>query len=302
MMLQIGVGFAPQALRTLQSQPAQGLMLMILAGDAPQTVTASSMTIDVAAPSPHAGRYALSLAELVRGPVCLVPPAIRQDGPDGVLTMEPGLWACDGARGAATITHQWLVGGAVVDKATGPAFAPVPGPLAQAVVLAETVRQNGIETSVMSQTVALPAVVRPEPARLDVAPDATMGLVAEGKATARVAVIEPKAYAGEYGIDPAQLEQGPLWLKPARIEGPAQAGGDLVVSHRGLAVGDSASGPLAVTGQWQRNGAPIAGATSATYRVQTADAGRRIGFLETATDRRGTRRQLSNEIAIGGTS
>lgn len=300
MMLQIGVGFAPQTLRALQSQPAQGLMLVVMSDDAPQQVTASSMMIDVAAPSPHAGRYPLSLADLVRGPVCLVAPAIRQA--EGVLTVEPGLWAFDGARGAATVTRQWMSGGTVVDKATGTTLAPVPGLEPQEIVVAETVRQNGIETSMMSQAVVLPAMDLPKPARLSVASDATLGLMVEGKAVARVAVIEPKAYAGEYDIDPARLQTGPLWMKPALIGGSDQVGGSLTLQHRGLAVGDSEAGPVAVAGQWQRSGTPIAGATGDAYRVQSADAGHKIGYLETATDRRGVRRQLSNEIAIGGLS
>lgn len=300
MMLQIGVGFAPQTLRALQSQPAQGLMLVVMTDDAPQQVTATSMMIDVAAPSPHAGRYPLSLTDLVRGPVCLVPPSIRQA--DGVLTVEPGLWAYDGARGTATVTRQWMAGGAVADKATGLTFAPVPGATAQDIVLAETVRQNGVETSVLSAAFTLPAAPLPEPATLNVASDATLELVFEGTGQAKVQVIEPEVYAGQYTIATTDLKNGPVWLKAARIEGTAQVGSQLSVLHRGLAAGDGDAGPVTVKGQWQRNGAPIAGATGDTYQVQPADAGRRIAFLETASDSRGARSQLSNEIAIGGTS
>lgn len=300
MMLQIGVGFAPQTLRALQSQPAQGLMLVVMSDDAPQQVMASSMMIEVAAPSPHEGSYPLSLLDLVRGPVCLVPPVIRQA--DGVMTVEPGLWAFDGARGAATVTRQWMSEGKVLNTATDATLVPVPGLEPQDIVLAETVRQNGIETSVMSLPVTVPAMELPEPARLSVARNATLGLVVEGKATAKVEVIEPAAYAGQYDIDPARLQDGPLWLAPALIGGSESVGGELSVQHRGLAIGDSEAGPVAVAGQWQRGGNPIPGATGNAYRVQAADAGHRIGYLETATDSRGTRRQLSNEIAIGGTS
>ena len=66
-------------------------------------------------------------------------------------------------------------------------------------------------------------------------------------------------------------------------------------------VGDGHAAPMFRQGQWQRDGAPIPDATGETYQIQAADAGRRIGFLETATDSHGARRQMSNEIAIGGT-
>ncbi|TBN38658.1 hypothetical protein EYE42_12250 [Paracoccus subflavus] len=299
MMLQIGVGFAPQTLRALHKQPAQGLMLVVMADDVPQEVMATSIMLDVASSSAHAGSYPLSLVDLVRGPVCLVPPVIREA--DGALSVEPGLWAYDGARGVASVTHQWMVDGVVVSEATGLSFAPVAGVRAQDIVVAETVRQNGIETTVVSAAFTLLAMAQPEPARLNVASDATLELIADGAGMAMVEVIEPQVYAGQYAIDPAQLADGPVWLVPARIEGAGLAGSRLSVLHRGLAVGNSEAGPVTIAGEWQRNGVSIAGATGETYDVQSADAGGSIGFVEIATDSRGARQQLSNEIVIGGT-
>lgn len=300
MMVQIGVGLGPRVLRAPQMQPAQGLLVVVASGDRSVTVNATDMTIEVLAPSPHAGRYPLALADLARGPVCLVAPAIRDL--DGTLTVEPGLWAHDAALGAATITRQWLIGGAIVADATGLSFTPDAGAVPQDIVLAETVHQNGTGTSSLSAPFILPPHVLPEPvpAMLNVKDDATLELALGSAETATVEVIEPQAHAGRHLIAAAPLAAGPSWLAPARIEGSAQIGSRISLACRGLCIGASDAGPVSVTGQWQRDGIPIPGAIAETYQVQAADAGGRIGFLETATDRHGTRRQSSNEIAIGG--
>ena len=117
MMLQIGVGYAPRAPRALQAQPAQGLLVAVASDNVSVTVNPVALTVEVAAPSPHAGSYLLALAELARGPVCLVAPAIR-DGDDG-LAAEPGLWACDAARGPVVLARQWLANGTVIADAEG---------------------------------------------------------------------------------------------------------------------------------------------------------------------------------------
>lgn len=298
MMVQIGLGLAPRAPHALQKQPEQGLTLLVASDDASVAVKAVAMTIEVPAPSIHAGSYPLVLADLARGPVCLVAPAIRKA--EGRLAVEPGLWAYDASRGRATIARQWLANGAVVENATGLTFAPVAANAAQDIVLVETVRQSGLETSRMSAPFAVPALA-PEPARLNVAGDARVELVLDPAATAKVEIIEPVIHAGTHMISAAPLKNGPLWLTAARIQGTGQVGGQLTIAWRGLHVSDGAAGPVSLQGQWQRDGAPIPGAVAQTYQIQAADAGRRIGFVETAMDRNGATRQASNEIAIGGT-
>lgn len=136
---------------------------------------------------------------------------------------------------------------------------------------------------------------------MTVSADARLELLADPTGTAQIQVIEPAAYAGSYTIAAAQLKTGPLWLVAARIQGTAQVGNALSILYRGLHVSDNSAGPVALQGQWQRNGVPIPAATGETYQVQAADAGCKIGFRETATDSNGARHQMSNEIAIGGT-
>lgn len=299
MMLRIGMGLSPKSLRGPQGQPEQGMRLVVVADNLAQSATATAVTIEVAAPSVHAGSHVVSFADLARGPVCVVPPAVVEA--DGTLSAEPGLWVYDEAWGAATVTRQWMVDGAMVSGATGLTFVPVSGPSPRDIVLAETVKQNDVQTTVLSAVFTLPAAAAPAPAELAVSSDARMALVVEGSSPAVIQVIEPAVYAGEYTIDPAMLNGGPLWLVPARIAGTAQAGSSLTLTYPGLAVGDGAAGPIVVAGQWHRNGTPIADATGTSYPVQAGDAGSTIIFLETATDSHGTRQQASNDIAIGGT-
>lgn len=317
MMLRIGVAYAPRTLRALQTQPAQGLMLVVASDDASVPVHATAMTIEVAGPSVHAGRYPLAMADLARGPVCLVPPVLRKVS--GAIEAVPGLWAYDAARGPATILRHWLAANAVLPEIRGLVFQPTDQQAGQDIVHGETVRQGDVETGTLSLPVRLAPVPQPdpepvpdpdpvpeptpdptpEPTRLAVMGDATLEVVVGGAGLADVEIVEPQDHAGRYSLSPALLEGGPVWLLPAVIGGSAQAGATLTVTRPGLPVGDAAAGPMTRKGQWHRNGAPIAGAVQDSYRVGTADAGHRIGFLETATDLRGSRQQMSNEIAIG---
>lgn len=320
MMLQIGVGYAPRTLRALQTQPAQGLMVMVASDDAAVPVHATAMTIEVASPSVHAGRYALAMADLARGPVCLAPPVIRQVA--GTLQSQPGLWAYDASRGPATIVRHWLAGNAVLAGATGLTFQPAAQQAGKDIVHGETARQGDVQTGSLSLPFRLPALPEPDPVpqpepepepepdpkplpdalQLVVAGDATLEAVLGGSGPTEIEIVEPQDYAGRYSLSPALLASGPVWLVPALIEGSAQLGATLTVKRPGLPIGDAEAGPVTRQGQWHRDGKPIAGATGESYLVVATDAGRRIGFGETASDKRGSRQQMSNELAIGAQS
>lgn len=324
MMVQIGVGLAPRTPRALQTQPVQGLMLAVASDDAAVSVTAIGMTIEVAGPSVHAGRYSVAMADLARGPVCLAPPVLREIA--GALEVRPGLWAHDAARGAATIVRQWRAGTAVLSGAAGLTFRPAAPQAGLDIVHGETARQGDAQTVSLSLPFRVPAATQPdpkpvpvpepdpkpvpvpepgptpEPARLAVAANATLEVVLGAPGPTEIEIVEPRDYAGRHGLSRALLDSGPVWLVPALIEGAAQAGATLTVKRPGLPVGDAEAGPLTRKGQWHRNGAPIAGAVQDSYPVVATDAGHRIGFLETATDKRGNRQQMSNEIAIGAQS
>ena len=330
MMLQIGVGYAPRTLRALQTQPAQGLMVMVASDDAAVPVHATAMTIEVASPSVHAGRYPLAMADLARGPVCLAPPVIRQVA--GMLEAQPGLWAYDASRGPATIVRHWLAGNAVLAGATGLTFQPADQQAGKDIVHGETARQGEVQTGSLSLPFRIPALSEPDPVpqpqpepdpvpqpepepepetdpkplpdalHLAVTSDATLEVVLGGSSLAEIEIVEPQDYAGRYSLSPALLEGGPVWLVPALIEGSAQVGATLTLKRPGLPIGDAEAGPVTRQGQWHRDGKPIAGAIGDSYLVVATDAGRRIGFGETASDKRGSRQQMSNELAIGAQS
>jgi hypothetical protein len=56
--------------------------------------------------------------------------------------------------------------------------------------------------------------------------------------------------------------------------------------------------PSSVSRQWTRDGAPIGGATGATYEVVAADGGKAIRVVVTARDEGGFVPAASNAIAI----
>ena len=72
------------------------------------------------------------------------------------------------------------------------------------------------------------------------------------------------------------------------LSGPARLGGTLTA-----APGDWTPTGLDFTYVWQRDGADIAGATSATYTLQAADVGKRVRVKVTATNVDGRRRATS---------
>jgi hypothetical protein len=274
------------------------------------------MTIEVASPSAHAGSYPLVMADLARGPVCLAPPVIRQVA--GTLESQPGLWAYDASRGPATIVRHWLAGNAVLAGATGLTFQPAAQQAGKDIVHGETARQGDVQTGSLSLPFRIPTLSEPDPVpqpepetdpkplpdalQLAVTSDAMLEVILGGSGLAEIEIVEPQDYAGRYSLSPALLEGGPVWLVPALIEGSAQVGATLTVKRPGLPIGDAEAGPVTRQGQWHRDGKPITGAMGDSYLVVATDAGCRIGFGETASDKRGSRQQMSNELAIGAQS
>lgn len=85
---------------------------------------------------------------------------------------------------------------------------------------------------------------------------------------------------------------GPSALSAPSIVGVAASGNTLTVTP------GSYTGAATVTGQWQKNGKPISGATGTSYTVQAND-GPNIAYLETATSAGGqatTQRALSKYL------
>jgi hypothetical protein len=119
--------------------------------------------------------------------------------------------------------------------------------------------------------------------------------VAAANGEITVTVTEPAAFAGTYVSDTALLSGGPVAIIPPRIAGQAQTGVELT-AVTGLWIFEGE-----VTGEtwsWRRNGAPIAGATAATYTVSQADEGAALTVAQTLTAGGGNRTSTSPALAI----
>jgi Tol biopolymer transport system component len=84
----------------------------------------------------------------------------------------------------------------------------------------------------------------------------------------------------------------PVSTQAPRLTGSAVAGGVLSCSQ-----GTWANGPTQFAFQFRRDGAPIAGATAATYTVGSGDVGRAIDCVVTATSRSGRTSATSNSVS-----
>lgn len=106
----------------------------------------------------------------------------------------------------------------------------------------------------------------------------------------------PADYAGTYSTTTALLEAGPVFLVPPAIIGDTTAG-SVQTARPGLVL-HPADKPVTITRQWQRNGAPIPGATGATHTIDAADKGTALTVTETATNADGARSSTSTALAI----
>lgn len=294
-----------RVLRQLQAQShsAQAAAL-ILAGDG-SDVPASridGLTVRVAAPSPHAGHYRVSLAALARGPVCLVPPALRDVGGEGAqLVAEAGLWVTDAACGQPVVLGQWLADGAVLDGAVGMALTLDSTHAGRNIAYAETVRQGGFETVGQSATFLSPpaAVAPPAVVAIAATPDVTLQAGLASDEPVEITVTAPPEYAGEYTLDPADLAAGPVCLVAPGVIGNSVAGSVLTTSP-GLWVHDADAGPLVVSRQWFVGEEPVEDAGVLTHTRATIGTAPR--YVETATDASGSRTSaavLDVTVALG---
>ena len=126
-------------------------------------------------------------------------------------------------------------------------------------------------------------------------PDVTVS-IAEDTFT----ITAPDRYAGQYTVTDAETAGGPVPIVAPRISGNPVPDAELSVILDGLWVGDVNANPLTVTGQWEGNGVPIAGATGKSYVVAPVDQGKTITYVETGTDGNGTRTSASAGITISG--
>ena len=103
-----------------------------------------------------------------------------------------------------------------------------------------------------------------------------------------VTILEPAAYAGTHVIETADLDQGPINLIPARIDGSTGVGSTLTAVP-GVWAGDETDGAIAFAQQWYRGTTAVAGATGSSHVIQAADTTSGLRYSRQATNAAGSR-------------
>jgi hypothetical protein len=87
---------------------------------------------------------------------------------------------------------------------------------------------------------------------------------------------------------------------PVNTAPPVASGTGIVGQTLSCTQGTWSNAPTGYAYQWQRNGVTIAGATTSTYVLVTADGGTMVTCLVTATNAAGSTQYPSNQIAVQG--
>ena len=103
-----------------------------------------------------------------------------------------------------------------------------------------------------------------------------------------------------FGSTPATSNAVLIVAIPANTAAPVASGSLTVGSTLSCTQGTWTNSPTSYAYQWQRGGANISGATSASYVTVSADGGTSVGCLVTATNAAGSASQASNTLAIAG--
>ena len=116
-----------------------------IGSEADITTNGTTLTIIIASPSPYAGTYTVTIADLASGPVNIFPAVISGASAYGSTLTEglPGIWVNDAALGVPTIARKWRAGVADISGATGATYQTIIGQVGQSVNLYETVTDSG---------------------------------------------------------------------------------------------------------------------------------------------------------------
>ena len=139
----------------------------------------------------------------------------------------------------------------------------------------------------------------PQETAIDVVvlPDNTLEIVHDTPDEIAITVSGSAPHDGTYMLDPADLAGGPVNLAPPEIAGTPAVGGTLTAVP-GLWAYDGAEGSPAISRQWRRDGADIAGETAPTHAVAADDRGTTLDLVETATGATGSRQTAGPPVAI----
>ena len=134
---------------------------------------------------------------------------------------------------------------------------------------------------------AIVAVNAPE-LTIDVEANNTLTVNAE-LGTISITVVSPAELAGTYQAQTADLDTGPVNLRPPAITG-TEGIGQVLSASDGLWIYDpSEGGAPSQSWQWYRNGGAISGATTNSYTLTAADIGQVLSVDETLSQASGSR-------------
>ena len=296
-----GVNIAGATAATYSLQPADGGATLTVAvtgsaaGYTPTTKTSAGSTVALA---PFASAP----------PVAITGSAIVGE----MLTAVPGTWIP-----TPTFTYEWLRNGAAIAGATAPTYMLAAEDGGQYITVRLTATATGFQT-----TTRLSNAVTPAGRPFDAAPAPLIsGTFTVGSTL--TADISPWTPAAEFGFEwlrdgepidganqgtytvaaadyqheialritahrdgyertvktsaPGLVGAGAFSAPVPTITGTASVGSTLTAHH------GTWSPAASLTYQWKRNGAAISGATAATYKLQTADAGKTITVAVTGS-------------------
>ncbi len=291
-MLQLGVGFAPRFMRQPPLRSAHEVLLLVGVNGADISASVTGeLTIEIAAPSLHAGKHRVDLAALAQGPVCLVPPSLGDPEGNGTqLVAEPGLWVTDAALGKMVIEGQWFLEGDLLPNMDGNIVTMSEAHAGRDIVYVETARQGSWAAFSPSAPITVPGRVEDTPTTPDpafvVSPDATFA-ISPDPATPGVwqfEVAAPAYAAGSYRITEAELAEGPAALNAPSTTGPI-ARGQRLVTTAVVAVG--IGGAISVDYEMRRNGVTLVAGDPLNYEIAPGDLGATLQVVALLSDANG---------------
>lgn len=232
----------------------------------------------------------LGLAQGNSAPVALPDPVevIRTEGPVSISVLDNDF---DPEGQPLTLVSAFAALGTAVAEADNTVTYTPPTGAPQGVIQFDTVVYEIADVEDARATGQIDITISDPAVSITTLPDNTLQIIG-GDGSIDITISAPPAFANTYNVDLVDLAGGPINLVPPAIIGTPDAGATLTVTD-GLWIYDDAAGLPTQTLQWQRAGADIPGATTASYVVQPSDVGVELSVVESLTDANGARSAAS---------
>ncbi|WP_299204315.1 hypothetical protein [uncultured Tateyamaria sp.] len=246
--------------------------------------------------SDYAGRYSVSPAALVAGPVVLVPPQLAVPAtaaPGEALAITPALFAYDPELGEPVIRYS---AGVDASDPANPVYVVQTGDQGEAVTITATAVQGTFAADSVSNGVSIPAAP-PPPDRFEVVLEADGTLRIDGNDGRAFEVEQASdAYVGSYRVLPSELEAGPVALVPPQLVVPDSAlPGDALAITPALFAYDPDLGEPVIR---YSSGVDASDPISPFYVIQAGDQGAAVVITATAVQGALATNSVSNSVNI----